>query len=59
MKFGMSIGQTITNNHTKFHYKSESRSEDTNDSFRVCLVGAIKISYFSTELKDAVNGYLI
>ena len=33
MKFSMSIGQTITNNHTKFHYKSESRSEDMNDSF--------------------------
>ena len=33
MKFGVSIGQTVTNNQTKFHYKSYSRSEDMNDSF--------------------------
>ena len=34
----MSIGKTMTNNHTKFRYKSKSPSEDMNDSFRVCLV---------------------
>ena len=31
MKFGMIIGNSLANTHTKFHYNRFSRSEDTSD----------------------------
>ena len=31
MKFGMIIGNSFANTHTKFHYNRFSRSEDTSD----------------------------
>ena len=31
MKFGMIIGNSLANTHTKFHYNRFFRSEDTSD----------------------------